>query len=429
MRWRGSLFLRLMLAWCCALLVGHLINAGVSYLHVLDYQVTRTSYYLAKDLAVLVPMVEAAAPPERAAWLGRMERSAYSFTLDQGAPALAPRTADASRYLKALGDELGPKHPVTLVRSESGDYLRLQVALADGARLTARVRDLPPQVSMAGGFVFLAQMLAVIGISWFAVRQATRPLQRLAEQAEVLGVSMQCEPIAEDGPAEVARAAAAFNAMGRRIKEHLAERVRILAAISHDLQTPITRMRLRAELMDDAQLRAKFESDLGAMQALVEEGIAYARSVDRTAEAACAVDVSALFDSVVGDYADGGYQVDLVCPPELVLHTRPHTLRRVVVNLADNALKFAQEVQIEVSRPAPDRVAVCVRDRGPGIDPAQLEAVCQPFYRIDSSRNRSTGGTGLGLAIAQQLSLALGGTLMLANREGGGLEARVEFAC
>jgi signal transduction histidine kinase len=428
----GTLFLRLALAWCLALLATHLLNVGVSYLHANDYQITRTSYYLAKDLSLLVPGLEAAAPQARQDWLNKMARKAYSFELaPPGTPAPRPDPGSAERSRDIVGEiarELGARYPVTASAPTATDQaLHLHMRLADGALLTAELRSIRLPMSWWGGVIFLAQVLAVVLLTWVAVRQATRPLLRLAEAAEALGTSMRCEPIAEDGPLEVARAAAAFNAMGRRIKEHLAERVRILAAISHDLQTPITRMRLRADLMEHPALRGKFQADLDAMQVLVEEGIAYARSADRVTEAACLVDIGALLDTLVCDYVDAGHSVQLGGQLACIVMTRPHTLRRIVMNLTDNALKFADQVDIAVTRVGPDRLAVCVRDRGPGIAPEHLAEVFQPFFRIENSRNRNTGGTGLGLAIAQQLSLALHGTLTLANRAGGGLEATLVF--
>jgi signal transduction histidine kinase len=262
------------------------------------------------------------------------------------------------------------------------------------------------------------------------VRLATRPLAQLAQAADALGPDLKGQPLPEDGPSEVARAAAAFNAMQRRIADHLDERMRILAAISHDLQTPITRMRLRADLLDNAALRDKLHGDLNAMQELVEEGIDCARSAGGATEAARATDLHALLDSLVCDYRDAGQSVRFDGRLERPITTRPHTLRRIVTNLVDNALKFAGDAELRIEAEAPDRVCIAVRDRGPGIAQAELQAVLRPFYRIESSRNRDTGGAGLGLAIAQQLTAALGGTLALSNREGGGLEARLSLpAC
>jgi signal transduction histidine kinase len=428
----GTLFLRLALAWCLALLATHLIDAGATYVRALGYQSTRTSYYLAKDLSLLVPALEGASAQGRAAWLEKMARKSYRYNLapvGTPAPAADARSDDDARDIVAeIGRELGTRYPVTASAPTDADQaMRLHLRLTDGALLTVDLRAIRLPVSWWGGGLFLGQALAVALLTWLAVRQATAPLLRLAEAAEVLGTSMQCEPIAETGPLEVSRAAAAFNAMGRRIKDHLAERVRILAAISHDLQTPITRMRLRADLMENPAIRGKLHADLDAMQALVEEGIAYARSADRVTEAACLVDIGALLDTLVCDYVDAGQRVLLRGDLAQVATTRPHTLRRIVMNLADNALKFGDEVEIELTRAGPALLAVSVRDRGPGIAPEHLAQVCEPFYRIEDSRNRGTGGTGLGLAIARQLSLALGGTLALANRDGGGLEATLSF--
>ncbi len=428
--WPKSLFMRLALAWCGALLVAHIINVSVGFLHLTDYQNTRTSYYLAKDLQILVPALEGADAAQRSAWLRKMARKDYDYELEVAVPKedIATR-ASALHLVQAVYGALGPDHPASTSSAQSArEAVRLHIPLATGGVLTVHYFQNPLALPLWGGVIFVLQVLAVGGFTWLAVRQATRPLLRLASAAETLGSSMQCEPIAEEGPVEVARVAAAFNVMGRRIKDHLAERVRILAAISHDLQTPITRMRLRADLMDNQELRAKFQSDLDAMQVLVEEGIAYARSADRVTEPPCAVDIGAMLDALACDYNDGGHAVHLLGTVDLTVVTRPHTLRRIVVNLVDNALKFGGDAEIELTVPAVGQLAICVRDRGPGIPEAELAAVFQPFYRVENSRSRSTGGTGLGLAIAQQLSLALGGNLSLANRPGGGLEARLEWA-
>jgi len=202
------------------------------------------------------------------------------------------------------------------------------------------------------------------------------------------------------------------------------ERVEILAAISHDLQTPITRMRLRTDLMDDEGTRAKFRQDLEVMHALVREGIAYARTLHGAAEPPCRIDADALFESMVADYEDAGRPVRLEGRAGAPVVTRPHALRRIVANLVDNALKYGGDVRLRV-QPEGGRLVVAVTDDGPGIPEDELEAVLQPFYRVEGSRNRDTGGTGLGLAIALQLATAMGATLRLRNRAEGGLEARL----
>jgi len=225
----------------------------------------------------------------------------------------------------------------------------------------------------------------------------------------------------------VAHAAQAFNAMQQRIAGYMKERVEILAAISHDLQTPITRLRLRIDLMDDDADRAKFRQDLDVMQALVREGLAYARTLHGAAEPPVRVDADALFESMVADYEDAGHAVRIEGRVGMPVVTRPHALRRILANLVDNALKYgAAGVRLCV-QPEGDRLVVAVIDDGPGIPEDQLEAVMQPFYRVEGSRNRDSGGTGLGLAIAQQLASAMGARLALRNRAEGGLEARLEL--
>jgi signal transduction histidine kinase len=212
--------------------------------------------------------------------------------------------------------------------------------------------------------------------------------------------------------------------MQRRIAGYMAERVEILAAISHDLQTPITRMRLRTEMMDNEKDQLKFRQDLDAMHALVKEGVTYAKTLHGATEPPCRVDADALLESMVADYGDAGQQVHLEGRIGGPIVTRPNALRRIIVNLVDNALKFGSEVRMRVRVDA-GRLVVAIVDNGPGIPPDQLEAVLKPFYRVESSRNRSTGGTGLGLAIAHQLATAMGAELSLHNRDEGGLEARI----
>ncbi len=285
----------------------------------------------------------------------------------------------------------------------------------------------PPARVVVAYFVLLAAGVGVF--SFLAVRLATRPLKRLAEAAERLGRDPDPEPLEEDGPSEVAAAACAFNRMQIRLQRHLAERTHILAAVSHDLQTPITRMRLRAELLDDTKLKEKFLADLDAMQCLVEQGLVYAQAADTATpgEALRRVDARTLLESLACDYADAGKPLLLSgAVPEVVLVTRPQALRRILGNLVDNALKFAGNATLQAEL-EDDALAVAVRDAGPGISAEELEKVLQPFYRLETSRSRETGGSGLGLAICLQLAQSLGAGLSLRNLPEGGLEARLRL--
>jgi signal transduction histidine kinase len=206
---------------------------------------------------------------------------------------------------------------------------------------------------------------------------------------------------------------------------YMTERMQILAAISHDLQTPITRMRLRVDVMDDDTQGAKLRQDLQEMETLVKEGVTYARTMHGATEVPCRIDPDALFDSLVCDYVDAGLPVSLEGGFGMPVVTRPQALRRIVGNLVDNALKYGGTAEISIAAVHDGQTTVSVSDRGPGIPAESLDAVFEPFYRLETSRNRHTGGTGLGLAIARQLALAMDATLTLHNRAGGGLEARL----
>lgn len=423
MIWPRSLFGRLALILFLGLAAAHGLTFWLVLMERADASWTMMVSYLARDVASSVGILDRLPADERAAWLARLERNSYRYELGARPPPHTKAPVEpATQLASAVGAALGPGYDVTA--SGSGERLALYTRLGDGTPVTVRLS--PPRIVVSGWVLAtLAGQLALLGLfTWIAVRLATRPLSALAQAAEALGPELTGKPLPEKGPLEVAHATAAFNAMQRRIADHLAERMQILAAVSHDLQTPITRMRLRADLLDSADLREKLHGDLAAMQALVQQGIAYARSAAAPAESPCRTDLHALLDSLVCDYVDMGHTLRLVGEPAPTIVTRPQALRRLLANLVDNALKFATDAEIAVAGTA-DGIAIVVRDRGPGIAPGELRAVLQPFYRLEASRNRETGGSGLGLAIADQLATTLGGSLTLANREGGGLEARL----
>ena len=269
--------------------------------------------------------------------------------------------------------------------------------------------------------LFRSQLVLMISCTRLAVMIVIRPLSRLAEVVENLDPNAPPAKLDEHGPREVAYAARAFNVMQARIAEYLQERMQLLAAISHDLQTPITRMKLRAELMDDSAEKSKITNDLNEIEHLVREGVAYARSTHGATEANCRINLDSFLDSLVFDYQDTGRDVSLSGKSGLVISTRPHALRRILANLVDNAVKYAGKAEVVITSNASTGISISVLDCGSGISEDVLADVFKPFYRVESSRNRSTGGAGLGLAIAQQLAVAIGGSLNLRNRETGGL--------
>jgi signal transduction histidine kinase len=383
--------------------------------------------YLAQDVASSVAILERVPPAERASWLPRLARRNYEFVIGADAQAQTDDSPAAQQIGAVVARTLGSRYDVAVLRdNQVADGFQLAFRLADGTPVAMRLLAPPVQVSPLLVGVLSAQLLLMLLLTWLAVRLATRPLQRLAEAADALGPGAPAQPLSEEGPREVVQAARALNAIQQRIEVHLSERMQILAAVSHDLQTPLTRMRLRADLLEDTALRDKLHRDLEAMQELVREGIDYARTAHSANEAAVRVDLRALVESMAYDYTDSGRSVSLAPGGELAAITRPLALRRIVGNLADNALKFAGEAELSLVPVGSGGFSISVRDRGPGIPEAALCAVLQPFHRLEASRNRETGGVGLGLAIAQQLSLAVGGKLTLANRDGGGLEARLD---
>jgi signal transduction histidine kinase len=300
--------------------------------------------------------------------------------------------------------------------------------LKDGSPLTLEIFWQGQALSSWLPAALAVQLCIIAFFVWVAVKLATQPLARLEHAANSLGSDLHGEPIPEDGPKEVARAAGAFNLMQRRIAEQVAERIQILAAISHDLQTPITRMRLRADFLSDSDAKEKLQGDLQEMQTLIKQGLALARGRDEIGGQRCQTDLHALIDSLVCDYSDAGESLRFSGERGVTILTHPQALRRIMINLIDNGLKFGEDVEVAIDAQRSNGIAITVSDRGPGIPDEHMKSVFLPFYRIEASRNRETGGTGLGLAIAQQLVSALRGTLTLANRDGGGLEARLDFS-
>jgi signal transduction histidine kinase len=255
------------------------------------------------------------------------------------------------------------------------------------------------------------------------VRWATRPLDRLAAAAEELGRNVNRPPLPEAGPVEVARAARAFNTMQRRLIEYLQSRTQLLAAMSHDLKTPITRLRLRSELLDDPKLRDRYGADLHELEAMVSATLDFLRGIDDR-EPARPIDVMAMLASLQADRQETGAHVSLSGTTHAPYVGQRSALRRCIANLLDNAIQYGGSAQVDVDD-TPQQLLLRIADEGPGIPADQLEKVFEPFYRIEGSRSRETGGTGLGLAIARQIARAHGGELTLVNRPAGGLEARL----
>ncbi len=275
-------------------------------------------------------------------------------------------------------------------------------------------------------FTLAVSLIMVLSLSLWAVRWLTRPLAILANAAEHLGQDIHHPPLSENGPTEVRRAAHAFNLMQTRLTRYLEDRARILTAISHDLKTPLTRLRLRVEQLEDEKRRDSFIRDLDEMQSMTAATLDFMRGLE-IVEPVQLLDIRALLESLQADYEEMGLAVTIVqgyTPPPLSTH--PQSLKRCLVNLIDNAHKYGKRVKI-ILKKQENQLLMIVADEGQGIPKAALETVFEPFYRLEKSRNRATGGTGLGLSIARNIARAHGGDIILRHRAGGGLEAIISL--
>ncbi|MFJ3149802.1 sensor histidine kinase [Pseudomonas hunanensis] len=427
MKWPRTLASRLAMIFFTGLVLAYGLSFG---LQAYERYISSRSMMLSnleQDVATSVAILDRLPAAERAAWLPRLERRTYRYRLDQGLAGEAMASSDPPMAAASIVKAIGSDYRLTFLEIPGPNaHFQAHLNLADGAPLTIDVTPAPVPVARWLPVVLLIQLAVLLLCTWLAVRLAIGPLTRLAQAVDNLDPDQSGVQLDESGPREVRYAAVAFNALQARIAAHLKERMQLLAAISHDLQTPITRMKLRVEVMDEGVEKDKFGSDLDEMEHLVREGVAYARSMDSSTEATCRVNLDAFLDSLVFDYQDSGAQVERHGSSGTLLETRPHALRRVLVNLVDNALKFAGAAELQVSREGSTTI-IRVLDNGPGIPGDELDEVLKPFYRVEGSRNRSTGGTGLGLAIAHQLIQAMGGRLTLSNREQGGLCAQIEL--
>ncbi|RIJ13524.1 sensor histidine kinase [Pseudomonas sp. 91RF] len=427
LHWPRTLASRLSLIFLIGLILAQALSFGAQYYERYESAKNTMLGNLETDVSTSIAILDRLPADERPMWLERLARPNYGYLLSEGEPGTPIGAGEVPIAVTSITDAIGEAYPLTFTDIPGPKkHFQGHLRLSDGSPVTIDVRPSMVPLSPWLPVVLLGQLALMIACTWLAVRIAIRPLTRLANAVETLDPNAHPINLDEQGPNEVAYAARAFNTMQARIAAYLKERMQLLAAISHDLQTPITRMKLRAEFMDDSAEKDKLWNDLGEMEHLVREGVAYARSIHGSTEESRRTNLDSFLDSLVFDYQDMGKEVQMSGKSEAVIDTRPHALRRVLVNLTDNALKFAGAAELLIQRDKTG-LSIKVMDRGPGIAEEELAQVMEPFYRVENSRNRSTGGTGLGLAIAQQLAMALGGSLNLSNREGGGLCAELKL--
>lgn len=427
--WPRTLFSRLMLILFAGLVAAQVLTFALVFTE--RGQVMRGTMvsYLAADVASSVAMLDRLPPSERASWLPRLQRANYRLSLDVGVTdshtTKVSQSALGTQVTKALSQALSqPVHAID--GTVAGVAMHLRLHLQDGTPVAVDLAEPRLRISPWVVAALAVQMALLAAACAFAVRQATLPLARLANAASTLTPGQPAPALSEAGPVEVAQASSAFNRMRERIDGHLDERTQMLAAISHDLQTPITRMLLRTDLLPDDTMRDKLQADLTQMQHLVEQGLSYARSAHAIQEPEVPTDIVALLESIVADYQDASQPVRWLGGLPCTLQTRPRALRRAIGNLIDNAIKFGGEAEVALADEG-GPIVVRVMDRGPGIPAEERDKVVQPFYRIEGSRNPATGGSGLGLAIVQRLLVHCRAELNLAARQGGGLAASIRI--
>ncbi|WP_167730245.1 ATP-binding protein [Terasakiella sp. SH-1] len=299
------------------------------------------------------------------------------------------------------------------VELDDGIWLNMKVPFKGGPR-----PFLPPFVFP---FLFMTGIVALL--AFVIMRRANKPLTMMAAAADRLGRDVNAAPMEETGPREVREAASAFNEMQTRLRRFVQDRTHMLAAISHDLRTPITRMRLRAEFVEDDQQREKMLADLDEMESMIAATMAFARD-DVANEPVSQIDLAALVESLCEDMRETGGDVTYQGLEELSFKGRPVGLKRAVGNLVGNALKYGSSCQVVLAC-HDGQVVLSVTDNGPGIPGESLEDVFRPFRRVETSRNKETGGVGLGLAVVRSVAHAHGGDVVLRNLNAGGLEAKI----
>jgi signal transduction histidine kinase len=430
----SSLFARMALILLAGLLAAQLTSLWLQWGERATVVSQARGLHLADRIAETVRLIEASAPAQRKAVLSALQASDLHVTTiaaDQVSPNTPRGSIQATigarlgseREVRSLGGGGGGMGMGGGMQQRASPMRTFDIRLNDGqwVRITAAREAAAPDLPNALIAQLLVTLIIVTAVVMIAVRQATRPLQQLAQAADTLGHDLDAPPLAEAGPTETRLAAQAFNRMQARIKRLVDERARALAAVSHDLRTPLTRMRLRAELVDDEKLRDQMATDLDAMGAMIDATLDYLRGL-QDSEAARPIDMNALLQSLAEDAAVLGRQISVEGLALTPYTGRLSALRRALQNLIDNAIKYGHSARIRIEDDAA-ALRIVVEDDGPGIPPTELGHVAEPYYRPDASRSRETGGVGLGLSIVKDIALLHGGELILANRPQGGFSA------
>lgn len=380
------------------------------------------------QLTSAIQLLGAAQASERPRLLADIARAFPQLGIAPLVSAPAASETEA-RHLQFLQRRLGDGYRI-FAGPPDGETRKLGIVLPDGAMMSASLRpDQRPRPPFMGGPWMMTLLFAVISVTLlglWAARALTSPLSAFAKAAESFSLNGGAAPLPERGPEEIRSVAKALNRMRERITGLIDDRTRMLAAISHDLRTPITRMRLRSEFIEDESHRGRMLEDLDQMRSMLESVLSFLRN-DRRLEAMTLVDIASTLQLVTDQFVDMGRKVTYDGPEHALATVRPDDLHRGVTNLVENAVRFGAEATVRL-RMSADRVTIDVEDDGPGISDAQKDNVLEPFVRGDDARNMDeVAGFGLGLSITRAVVLAHGGALSLHDRQPRGLIVRVEL--
>lgn len=355
-------------------------------------------------------------------WLGRNDDISLPIIADP----VFRRGSERLRQLLGKPDaHIEAYEPADWPKNQPGGQYALMIELTDHTWImfSALSRSWGLDEFQRNMIIILLTLFSTVAVALVATRHLATPLERFAEGARRFGVDFRAPAIPAEGPHEIRQVILAFNAMQAQLKHVLNDRTQMLAAISHDLRAPLTRMRLRGEFINDTEQQSKLFRDVDEMQTMVNSALNFFRD-DARLEEGTVFDIAELLQTIVDDFKDSGTEIAFKGPSRFVYSGRPGGIKRALVNLLENAIKYGSQPCVHL-KACPDGVEIRIMDRGPGIADEHREAVFAPFFRVEGSRNKNTGGVGLGLPAARATVLEHGGTLTLRNRRGGGLAVKV----
>jgi len=406
----------------------HLILTATFLIHRPDRPDPSTDHGHAQ-LATSVQLLGAAAAAERPRLFADIARAFPQLDIASLPPGTAAAATEPDGFnLHGLRHRLGGSYRIFSLAQEE-DSRKIGIALPDGAMISAKILPDQRQRPFWGGPWMMTLLFAVISVTLlglWAARALAAPLSSFAKAAEDFSLNGAAAPLPERGPEEIRSVAKAFNRMRERITALIDDRTKMLAAISHDLRTPITRMRLRSEFIEDDGHRSRMLRDLDQMRSMLESVLSFLRN-DRKLESMTLVDIATTLQLVTDQFADMGHKVAYDGPAHAMATVRPDDLHRSVTNLVENAVRFGAETTIRL-RVSSDTATIDIEDDGPGISDARKEVMLEPFVRGDDARNMDeAAGFGLGLSIAHAIVLAHGGELSLNDRQPRGLMVRIQM--